>query len=148
MSNHGIHALSSDALRALLFDDESNQSNPRVVFSVLRTLLKRRLELRRPVTYVDATNLSRWERRPYVALAGLWGAKVEVLWFDEDFERCRARNLQRARQVPEEAMRRMRDRFQPPSLEEGFSRITIIREGRIWRVLPDSLDGQPDTQGQ
>lgn len=132
----------------MLFDDESNQTNHRVVFSVLRTLLKQRLALKRPVTYIDATNLSRWERRPYVAIAELWGADVEVLWFDEDYERCRARNLQRSRQVPEDAMRRMRDRLQPPSLDEGFSRITVIREGRVWRVLPEPLHRQPDTQGQ
>lgn len=148
MQRHNIRALSSDGMRALLFDDETDQSNHRVVFATLRSLLRKRLELGRPVTYVDATHLSRWERRPYVYQAELWGATVEILWFDEDFELCLARNRARARVVPEDAMRRMRDRMEAPALAEGFSRITIIREGIIRRVLPEPLHGEPDAEGR
>lgn len=135
----GVQPLSSDAMRALLFDKEEDQTNHRVVFATLRWMLRKRLELRRPVTYLDATHLTRWERSPYMQLSKLLACELEALWFDEPFEVCLRRNAARERVVPEPAMRRMRDRFEPPSLEEGFSRITIVRDGRVVRVLPESL---------
>lgn len=148
LARQGIHPLSSDALRLLLFDDENNQSNHRAVFATLRSLLRRRLELRRPVTYVDATHLSIRERRPYLMMGELYGASVEVLWFDEDYGLSLARNRARQRVVPTEIMEHMRDRMQPPTLAEGYSRITIIRNGQIWRVLPKTLGQDPQGEGQ
>ena len=52
-------ALSSDEIRRLLVGRSgANQNIHRRVFGVLRRLLKHRLELKRPVTYIDATNLT------------------------------------------------------------------------------------------
>ncbi|MCU0226121.1 MAG: AAA family ATPase [Bryobacterales bacterium] len=143
----GVQPLSSDGLRLLLLDDEQDQSNPRVVFSTLRWLVRRRLDLRRPVTYIDATHLTRWERSPYLAMARLYACQVEALWFDEELETCLRRNAARARVVPEAAIRRMQARLQTPTLEEGFSVIRIVRQGRIVGVLPEALDAQPQQQG-
>ena len=70
--------LSSDALRELLADDPNDQQIHVRVFRVLRGLLKHRLELKRPVTYVDATNLTPKERQPYVKLANAFGAEIEA----------------------------------------------------------------------
>jgi predicted kinase len=130
-----IAALSSDALRRLLLDDEDDQSANRTIFMVLRLLLKKRLQLRRPVTYVDATHLSLWERKPYLHLAKLYGCDVEALWFDEPFEVCLERNAARERVVPLDIMHRMQQRLQAPTLEEGFSRIVILR-GQTVRTIP------------
>ncbi len=138
-ANQGIQPLSSDALRAILFDSEEDQSNHRLVFSTLRWLLRRRLDLRRPATYIDATNLTHWERSPYLALAQLYACQVEALWFDEPLDICLQRNASRPRIVPEEAIRRMHKRMQPPTLEEGFSRITILRQGRLIHIPPQPL---------
>ncbi|MCW5962623.1 MAG: ATP-binding protein [Bryobacterales bacterium] len=143
-----VQPLSSDAMRAMLFDSEEDQTNHRVVFATLRWMLRKRLELRRPATYLDATHLTRWERSPYLHLANLVECEVEALWFDEPFEVCLQRNAARERVVPESAMRRMRDRFEPPLLAEGFSRITIVRDGRVVRVVPESLHAQPESQGR
>ena len=57
--------LSSDAIRLLLADDERDQSIHARVFATLRYLLTQRLEIHRPITYIDATHLTRAERRPY-----------------------------------------------------------------------------------
>jgi len=70
--------LSSDELRWTLSDDRTNQTIHRRVFGVLRYLLKHRLELKRPVTYIDATNLTVNNRRAYIALADLYDAEVEA----------------------------------------------------------------------
>ncbi len=122
----GVSALSSDATRALLIDDPTNQTIHHRVFATLRYLLRQRLELRRPVTYIDATNLTRKDRRPYVKTAELYDADIEAIFFDTPLEICMKRNAARNRVVPEEAIRDMAARLQPPALDEGLSRITVV----------------------
>lgn len=124
----GVRGLSSDAVRGLLADDETNQNIHREVFATLRYLLRRRLALGRPVTYLDATHLTPRERRPYLKIGQLYGCQVEAVFFDVPMEVCRERNRSRSRVVPEEAMERMAAKLTPPTLEEGFSAITVIRE--------------------
>ena len=125
----GVTAISSDEIRRLLTDDATNQAIHRQVFAVVRQLVRRRLELGMPVTYVDATNLVPKERRPYIKLAELYGADTEALFFDVPVEICRERNRGRTRIVPDEALDRMAARLVPPSVEEGFVRITVAIAG-------------------
>jgi predicted kinase len=128
----GLVPLSSDLLRQLLYDNAADQRDPDRVFRLLRRLLAERLELGRPVSYVDATNLTRRERAPFFRLARQYGAKVEALFFDTPLEQCLQRNEQRRRRVPEGAVRRMAARLEPPTFAEGFSRIVRVRP----RVAP------------
>ncbi len=125
-----IHAprLSSDEIRTLLADDPTDQSINHRVFRTLRSLLRERLELRRPVTYVDATNLTPRERRAYIRMGEIHGCVVEALFFDVPVEVCLERNRCRARVVPEEAMLRLAARLKPPTVEEGFVSVTVIGE--------------------
>ncbi|MGH9786602.1 MAG: AAA family ATPase, partial [Terriglobia bacterium] len=103
-ARRGIHPLSSDTLRLWLLDDETDQSFQSGVFRALRYLLEMRLRQGRRRNYVDATNLSRKERRPYFRLAARYGYDLEAIFFDVPVEVCRRRNRQRKRNVPEEAM--------------------------------------------
>ena len=121
--------LSSDALRRLLADDPDNQTIHARVFRVLRFLLKHRLELKRPVTYVDATNLTPLERRPYIKLAGQFDAEIEAVFFDVPADECIQRNQTRERIVPAEVIRTMAKRLVPPDLKEGFS--SVSRAGML-----------------
>src|SRR5688500_18282643 len=73
----GVAVLSSDSMRLLLADDENDQTIHADVFATVRYILRRRLLLRRPLTIVDATNLSRRERRPYIKTAQLYDCQVE-----------------------------------------------------------------------
>jgi predicted kinase len=122
----GATALSSDAVRGLMADDPTDQSIHYRVFRLLRFLVKERLEIGRPVTYVDATHLTPRERRPYIRLGELYGCEVEAMFFDVPLEVCKERNRGRNRVVPEEAMDRMALKLAPPTPEEGFSRITVL----------------------
>lgn len=124
----GVWALSSDAVRQLLADDATDQSIHQQVFATLRYLLRRRLALARPVTYLDATHLTPRERRPYVRMGQLLRCRVEAVFFDVPLEVCRARNRRRARVVPEEVLERMAKKLVPPTLEEGFAGITVVRD--------------------
>src|ERR1700736_976193 len=123
----GVTGLSSDAIRRLLADDETDQTMNDRVFETLRYLLRQRLSLGRPVTYVDATNLTPDERRPYIGIGKSFGCEVEALYFDVPLEVCMARNTQRHRVVPEDAMLKLAAKLQKPSLEEGFARIGVVR---------------------
>src|SRR3954451_19498582 len=122
--------LSSDAIRRLLVDDETDQTIHERVFETLRYLLRQRLALRRPATFIDTTNLTPQERAPYIGIGKSYGCEVEAVLFDTPIEVCLARNAARDRIVPEEALRRMAERLIPPTLAEGFDRITVITEAQ------------------
>ena len=123
----GAHAISSDAIRLQLADDENDQTIHGPVFATMRFLLRQRIELRRPVTYVDATNLTRRDRRPFIRLAQKHECDIEALFFDIPLEVCRARNSSRSRLVPDQVLDRMAAKLAPPSIEEGFSRIEVVQ---------------------
>ena len=122
----GTTALSSDAIRKLLADDETIQTIHDRVFQTLRYLLRHRLALQRPVTYIDATNLTPEERQPYVGIGKSYGCELEAVYFSVPLEVCRERNRARHRVVPEEALVTMAARLVPPSEAEGFDRILSI----------------------
>lgn len=122
----GYNPLSSDEIRRILTDDAANQSIHGAVFATLRYLLRRRLELQCPLTCIDATNLTRKERRPYIVMAQIYGYTPESVFFDVPPETCKLRNRSRTRVVPDEAIDLMAARLQPPALDEGFARITAI----------------------
>jgi predicted kinase len=119
--------LSSDEIRGLLCDDPSNQSIHRETFATLRRLLKIRLELKRPVTYVDATNLTPAERRPYIKIAHDLGCVAEAIFFDVPVKECQRRNRQRARVVPGDVIEKMARQMVAPTTREGFARVIIVK---------------------
>jgi predicted kinase len=123
----GAAGLSSDAIRKLLADDETDQSIHARVFQTLRYLLKQRLAIGRAVTYVDATNLTPKERRPYIAIGKSHGCAVEAVFFDVPLAVCTDRNAKRDRVVPEEAMVKMAAKLVAPRVEEGFTQVTTVQ---------------------
>jgi predicted kinase len=122
----GANAIASDEIRRLIADDPRDQTMNARIFSAVRYLIRQRIAAGRPVTYVDATHLTPWERKPYVILAQRYGCTLEALFFDVPVEICIARNQARNRVVPEEAIRKMAQQMIAPSLEEGFAEITRI----------------------
>jgi len=123
----GIVPLSSDWLRQVLADDPTEQRYQKAVFAALRQLLRARLKLGRPVTYIDATNLTRAERRHYLRIAGQYGCRAEAIFFDAPLEVCQQRNRRRGRRVPEEAMLRLAARLESPTKNEGFTSVRRLR---------------------
>lgn len=119
--------LSSDEIRRWLSDDPTNQTIHQRVFATLRYLLQQRLELRCPVTCVDATNLTKKERRVYLKIAGRHDADAEAVFFDVPLEQCMARNRKRERVVPDAAIAEMSRKLVAPSVEEGFRRVIVVR---------------------
>jgi predicted kinase len=127
---HNITPLSSDMLRSLLFDDPTEQRFQDLVFSNLRSMLKARLIAKRPLNYVDATNLTPHERQSWIKLGHDYGYEVQAVFFDVPLEVCLERNHKRERVVADDVMRRMSAKLKAPTFEEGFSKITVVRVKR------------------
>jgi predicted kinase len=125
LKRRGVNAISSDEIRHLIADDSEDQSVHAQVFATIRYLIRQRIAVGRAVTYVDATHLTRWERRPYVRLARKYGCQVEAIFFNVPVETCVRRNRRRGRVVPEEVIRAMAELMEPPTVGEGLARILI-----------------------
>src|SRR5580700_9490350 len=124
---HNVVPLSSDMVRSLLFDDVREQRFQDLVFSNLRSMLKARLIAKRPMNYVDATNLTPQERQHWIKLAKDYQYEVHAVFFDVPLEVCLDRHQRRDLVVPEDVMRRMAAKLKPPAFEEGFAKITVVR---------------------
>ena len=124
---HNVVPLSSDMVRSLLFDDVREQRFQDLVFSNLRSMLKARLIAKRPMNYVDATNLTPQERQHWIKLAKDYQYEVHAVFFDVPLEVCIERHQRRDRVVPEDVMRRMAAKLKPPTFEEGIAKITVVR---------------------
>jgi predicted kinase len=124
---HNVIPLSSDMVRSLLFDDVREQRFQDLVFSNLRSMLKARLIAKRPMNYVDATNLTPQERQHWIKLAKDYNYEVHAVFFDVPLEVCIDRHQRRDRVVPEDVMRRMAAKLKPPTFQEGFAKITVVR---------------------
>lgn len=135
LARRGVVPLSTDYVRQLLLDDPTDQSQQFAVFNVVRYLLRVRLSLRRPVTYIDATNLDRHERRGWFKFAEMFGCCVDAVFFDVPVKVCMQRNAGRDRNVPLEAMQRMAAKLRPPTYEEGFRKIWVVDSAGRTRLM-------------
>ena len=126
LAKQGGGALSSDAMRKLLRDDEADQTIHAEVFGLMRQMLRLRLRLGAATTYIDATNLSKRERRVWVKIADDLGADCEAVFFDLPLAVCKERNVKRTRIVPAEAMEKLAGRLVRPELVEGFAAIRVV----------------------
>ena len=123
----GVRGISSDAIRGLLADDETDQTIHERVFQTARYLLRQRLAIGRAVSYIDATHLRVEERAPYLAIGDQFGCELEAVYFDVPLAECLERNARRERVVPAAAMQSMAAKLAPPTVEEGFTRVTVVR---------------------
>lgn len=121
--------VSSDALRAAVSDDESDQSASADAFELLRSIATKRLSRGR-LTVIDATNVQRTARRSLVALAARNSAPTAAIVLNLPLEACLARNRSRpARPVgPEVVEKQVADLVAslPELKTEGFKNVYII----------------------
>lgn len=119
--------LSSDAMRALVADDASDQSATAEAFEVLHAIAQARLRRMR-LTVVDATNVQEHARAPLLELARHHQVQVVVIALDLELEACCARNASRpSRHVPAEAIALQHAQFRH-SLGQ-------LRQGRRLRLV-------------
>jgi predicted kinase len=128
-----MQLISTDAIRGLLFGDESIQGSWLLIWQEIQRQLKQATILGKTTIY-DATNAQRRHRREIIALARDLGfTEIIGLWVDTPVWLCLARNQKRSRQVPEEIILKMHHQLRdaPPNLEEGLNcliRVSQLRE--------------------
>ncbi len=86
--------VSSDTCRALVSDDEADQSASAAAFELVHMITGKRLAARR-LTVIDATNLKVRDRKPLLALARRFHVPVVTFAFLLDAATCVARNRER-----------------------------------------------------
>jgi protein phosphatase len=86
--------VSSDAIRAMLTDDEGDQESSSEAFHVLSLIVNGRLK-RRLTTVVDATNLRAANRKGYRGVAARYGVPTVAVAFELPLADYHARNATR-----------------------------------------------------
>jgi protein phosphatase len=127
--------LSSDAHRAIVSGDATDQSVTRVAFGILHRRLEQRLA-GRATTIVDATNVTSYARRSLVRRADAAGVPAVAIVLALEPTIVRARNATRdGRIVPEDAVGRQLDELdrslRKHTIErDGFAEIHLVRTAR------------------
>lgn len=133
--------VSSDHCRALICDDQSNQSVTSDAFDLLRLLIRKRLRHQRLVV-VDATNLLKHARSRLVALAFHYNVPCIAIVFDADRQQCSINNDRRPdRKVDENVIATQFEDLHRAKQElagEGFTALYVVEQ-------PDSVLIQRDS---
>lgn len=123
--------VSSDRCRALISDDENDQSVTPEAFELLHLIVSRRLQKRR-LTIVDATSVQARARRPLLDLAREYATPVIAVVFNLAESTCFASNRKRLqRVVPDQVIatqvQELRNSL-PQLSNEGFAAIYVLSD--------------------
>ncbi len=116
--------VSPDELRLVIYGKSYDQRYEDILWRVTYSLIHYWLEKGQSVI-VDATNLTRRVRQPLISIARRHGARARAVYFDVDLETALDRNRTRERQVPDDRIRDMAARMEPPQAEEGFDEVMV-----------------------
>jgi len=121
--------VSSDGLRAIVSDDEADQSASGDAFHLLRLIAMKRLRRGR-LTVIDATNVQRPARKSLLAIAAQTSAPTAAIVLNLPLDTCLARNRTRVdRQVsPEVVEKQVADLAVslPELAAEGFGNLYVL----------------------
>jgi predicted kinase len=119
--------VSADELRQQFTGDMSNHSKDTAVWQTVFKRIQQSLNSNKySGVVVDATHAKFKDRRKSIIACQNYGATDVIgYWFDTDLDIALARNANRSRSVPEQAIKKMNQSLQqnPPSITDGFSRI-------------------------
>ena len=140
----GFIIVSSDAIRADLYGDESIQGNPVEVFELAKKNIVDALKQGKDVIF-DATNMKYKNRMNIMHEVNKFSSEYLIKVceiFVEPIEVLLERNANRERHVPEHVIRRMTRQFEMPTYAEGFNLIKIHNEHKLpfYRFLDRALD--------
>ena len=126
--------VSSDRCRAMVCDDESDQSVNGAAFGLLHHIARVRLAARR-LAVIDATNLETQARRRLLRIARDSGLPSVAIVFDVPLEKCLERNLARSeRVVDEDVIVSHAARFEWAVARlrfEGYARVYFLKEADL-----------------
>lgn len=122
--------LSSDAFRAVIAGDERDQRATGAAFRAIVRALERRLAAGE-LTVIDATNVKRTDRRPWLAAAARHGIPAVAIVFDLPRATVLGQDAGRARVVGADVIDRhlaaLRRSLDPDALAlEGFTTVVVL----------------------
>lgn len=123
--------LSSDAFRAMIADDETDQSVSGDAFELLHLVTAKRLRLGR-LTVIDATNVRPEARKPLLDMARRYHVPAVAIVLDVPADKCHVRNQTRGNRTfgpeitrrHETELKRSLDRL----ADEGFRRVFVLND--------------------
>lgn len=143
--------VSSDRCRALICDDESDQTVNREAFEILHHLAAVRLRLKR-LTVIDATNLQEWSRAQLLQIAQHHSTPAIAVVFNISLETALINNQRRAsRLVDDEVINQHFHELKeaiPQLSREGYEQVyvvslaelktaKVVRERRVEKLISD-----------
>ena len=119
--NPTARIVSTDAIRALLFGDESIQGDWLLVEQMVLFQMQEAFDAGCPVIY-DATNAKREWRQSILGQVSRINVQWIAWYLQTPLSVCKAWNAKRQRQVPEKAIEEFFQalRDNPPQISEGF----------------------------
>jgi protein phosphatase len=144
--------ISSDYCRALIADDENDQTVSPQAFAVLHEIVRQRMMLGK-LTVVDATNVQPEARKPLIKLAQEYHMRLAAIVFKLPARVCLDRNSKRPdRQFGSHVIRRQNDDLRR-SLNllkrEGFAHVHILEsEAEVNSVALTRTPMWPDKHGE
>lgn len=140
--------ISSDRCRAMICDDENDQTINAETFGLVHQIARLRLQRRR-LTVIDATNLQFRDRLPLLQLAQLCEVPVVAVVFNVSLESCLAHNQARpGRQVPPEVLELHQQQLSATLStlkSEGYSRIYVIEKSDLANVVVRKLRSEAES---
>ncbi len=118
--------LSSDAIRKELLHDEKDQSNKQLIFRKLYSRARKSLDEGKNVV-IDATSINIFERARVLRNFKDYNLHKIAIVFDTPIEVCIQRDAERERTVGADIVKYYYNKFQMPSLEEGFDEIKVVK---------------------
>lgn len=131
--------LNADTMRGTMFDGkEEIQKNGEYVIEYLYMIFSYFCYLSQKdggiphVIIIDNVNKNRHSRQTWIKIAQKFNFNIECILFNVGLEKAIENNKNRDRMVPEKVIEDQYKSFSFPDLNEGFSRIYICRDNKIF----------------
>jgi len=77
---------------------------------------------------VDDTSLTKEIRTAHILRARKFNAKIKAVFFNYSIAKIRIQNSDREDQVPESVLFRMKNQLVPPTKDEGFEFVQVLKD--------------------
>ena len=124
----GMKCVCPDLIRKRLYGDENIQGDGKIVFSIAYDDMTIFGDAKEDVVF-DATNVTKKARKEIIKRAKNSFDFILCYYLHTPLPIALQRNSKRKRQVPEDVIYSQHQRFQQPSLDEGFDYIAVIEWG-------------------
>lgn len=124
----GMDCVCPDIIRYNLYGDENIQGDGKKVFDIAYSQMIDYGEQEQDCVF-DATNVTKKARKKIIEKAKNYYDFILCYYLHTPLPIALKRNSKRQRQVPEDVIYSQHQRFEQPSLDEGFDYIAVIEWG-------------------